>query len=517
MSNVTETELKIELDGDALRRLKRKALPQGFTSGQTVTRTLRSIYFDTPDQALKRAKWSLRVRRVGRNWVQTIKRGTGLSGGLSSPKETEVRVSGPMPDFARIGDPELVEQLNGLINGHDLVPQFETVIRRNARQISGEDGTSIELAIDSGEIVAGECRSEIGEAEFELKAGNPGQLFKLAKGLLNEHPVRFSGQSKAERGYRLASGGEDAKLSAPAPKTAGDVKLAADQDAGTALATILQSCLDQIAHNRIATLDLDDPEGPHQLRIGFRRLRSAIKVFAPLLDDKDLKRFNEQAQAIAAEVGALRDLDVLGAEIVAPPQAVMPAHVDATALLRTIGKARKTTRRKVRELLARPEINEFLFDLGGYAVAIEQATGSGSPLETPIGDFAAKALKKRWNKVKAYGTRIGELSIEERHEMRKALKKLRYTVEFFRSLYPQKAVKPFLEQLKVLQDVFGYLNDVAMAEHMVDLPKVKGVSKEDVALAKGFVIGWHEARAAQAWTNARGIWKKTAKANRFWS
>lgn len=517
MTNVTETELKLELDDGALRRLRASHVPRGFTAGRPVTRTLRSIYFDTPDQALMRAKWSLRVRRVGRHWVQTIKRGTGLSGGLSTPLELEFRVKGPRPDLGGIPDHDLLAKLAGLLSGHDLVPQFETVIRRNAREISSEDGTSIELAIDSGEIVAGDRRSAIGEAEFELKSGNPDQLFKLAKELLNGDPVRFSAQSKAQRGYRLALGGDGSPACELAPKTAGDVKLAAEQGAASAFAAILQSCLDQIAHNRIVTLELDDPEGPHQLRVGLRRLRSAINVFSALTDREELARFNDGARALAVEVGKLRDLDVLGEEIVAPPQAVMPAHVEAAPLLRSIEKQRSATRKKVRSLLAGAEVNAFLFDLGAFAVSLERDAGQGAALERPVGEFAARALKKRWKKVGSYGKRIGDLSIAERHEMRKALKKLRYAVEFFRSLYPQKAVRPFLEQLKVLQDVFGYLNDVAMAEHLVDLPKAKGVSKEDVALAKGFVIGWHEARAAQAWTSARAIWKKTAKANRFWA
>jgi hypothetical protein len=73
-----------------------------------------------------------------------------------------------------------------------------------------------------------------------------------------------------------------------------------------------------------------------------------------------------------------------------------------------------------------------------------------------------------------YGKRLEELSVPERHEMRKAMKKMRYGIEFFGSLYPKDAVKPFLKRMKKLQDIFGYLNDVAMAETLPEMSNVTG-------------------------------------------
>ena len=50
--------------------------------------------------------------------------------------------------------------------------------------------------------------------------------------------------------------------------------------------------------------------------------------------------------------------------------------------------------------------------------------------------------------------------------MRRSLKKLRYMTEFFAPLFSSKEVKPFVKQLKTLQDVFGYVTDVRMAEQI---------------------------------------------------
>ncbi len=59
-----EIELKLELTGEELERIRAKRILRELTVGRPVIRTLRSIYFDTPDHALRNARMSLRVRRV---------------------------------------------------------------------------------------------------------------------------------------------------------------------------------------------------------------------------------------------------------------------------------------------------------------------------------------------------------------------------------------------------------------------------------------------------------------------
>ena len=63
---------------------------------------------------------------------------------------------------------------------------------------------------------------------------------------------------------------------------------------------------------------------------------------------------------------------------------------------------------------------------------------------------------------------FAQLSADERHRLRIALKKLRYATEFFEALYPKKHTKPYLAALKDLQDGLGHLNDVAVAQRLID-------------------------------------------------
>jgi inorganic triphosphatase YgiF len=65
------------------------------------------------------------------------------------------------------------------------------------------DGTVIELALDQGEVSAGDARDVISEIELELKQGNPQQIQDIALLLRSAFHLQPEAISKSERGYRL--------------------------------------------------------------------------------------------------------------------------------------------------------------------------------------------------------------------------------------------------------------------------------------------------------------------------
>ncbi|WP_417677613.1 CHAD domain-containing protein [Roseibium sp.] len=513
-----EIELKLEVSPDVLDQLKRGGALQRFAGGRAVTKPLLSIYFDTPDQALRKAKISLRVRKVGRSWVQTAKLGTGVRGGLSSAVEAEHPVRGRAIDFSVIEDAGVLKTLTDVIGDKPLTECFETDIRRTTRLLtSKEDGSEIEVAFDLGEVKAGERTQTLAEVEFELKTGSGARLLEAAREIVGAAPFRLSPWSKAERGFRLAEGAAETGIR---PKSAGDIALPPDETVELAFREILRSCLTQIADNRVAILESDDPEGPHQFRIGLRRLRSAFRLFKPVLNPQTLKDLDAQARVLATEAGKVRDLDVLTDEIVSPLAKVAPQGIGLEPLLEHLRTIREESRAALHAHLSAPDVNAFLFDLAAYTegrgwLDIDNFDQTARLAQT-IRVYSRKALDKQWKKVSSYGSRIDDLTIPERHEMRKALKKLRYGVEFFGSLYPKSDLKPFLKRMKRLQDIFGYLNDVAMAEKLAALPDIDGKSSRQVLLAIGFVIGWHEAQSSGTWPHAKGYWQDTKKVPKFW-
>lgn len=82
----TETELKLEIDVAAMRRLRRHAALKELKRAQPRTRFQKSVYFDTPDFHLRDNEVVLRVRHIGRRRIQTLKTmGECLGGAWAVP------------------------------------------------------------------------------------------------------------------------------------------------------------------------------------------------------------------------------------------------------------------------------------------------------------------------------------------------------------------------------------------------------------------------------------------------
>lgn len=287
-------------------------------------------------------------------------------------------------------------------------------------------------------------------------------------------------------------------------------KLEAKQTCAEAFALILDECRRQILANRRVVLASSDPEAVHQLRVGLTRLRAALKAFRPLLARTDTDRLGRMAQTMARAVGELRDCDVLLDELVASGGHVEHADPEELARLKAALAARRD--------MARDKVVETLRGDDWAALRLELALWPGTfdrtkDMRRGVGRFADRALGRKWDRAARLAHDIETLAPEQRHDLRKALKRLRYSIEFFGSLYAKDAVRPFVKRLKRLQDVFGYLNDVELTRDLKTLA-AKGDGMTDAA---GFVHGWHAARAEMAWSEARADWRRLKRAKQFWS
>jgi CHAD domain-containing protein len=125
--------------------------------------------------------------------------------------------------------------------------------------------------------------------------------------------LRFSLENKSAQGYRLARGEAEPPCR---PRNAQVPAYVASTNVEAVARDIFRDCLAQIAQNMVVIAESDDPEGPHQLRVGLRRLRTAFGVFAPSLGEDVLARPSREARRLGQVVGPLRDIDVLNGEIV---------------------------------------------------------------------------------------------------------------------------------------------------------------------------------------------------------
>ena len=124
-------------------------------------------------------------------------------------------------------------------------------------------------------------------------------------------PFRLEVKSKAERGYELLRG----RLYEA--EKAAEIDIPPELETGEAFRAIAQSCLRQIIANEPA-MCAGQAEALHQMRIGLRRLRAAIAIFADVVDDEELETIKGELKWITQELGPARDLDVFAADVLAP-------------------------------------------------------------------------------------------------------------------------------------------------------------------------------------------------------
>jgi CHAD domain-containing protein len=317
--------------------------------------------------------------------------------------------------------------------------------------------------------------------------------------------------SKAERGYELSSERRPEELR---PVVATMPRISAGDTGAQAMQRVADCLAGQILGNWRFLLQSDDPEGIHQLRIGLRRLRSALKALRPVLDGERAISLAKSARELANMLGELRDLDVLATDVVGR----IPGDRAGLSLLgEALQSARASRRDSVCSRLASPEWNQLQLSLA----MLPQSFAPGGDLAAsmprkPIKALIDKALARQWRRLADQGRRIRKLGVTERHELRKDLKTLRYTSELFATLYPKAEVRKLVRNMRHLQDILGYLNDVALAERLTSLGTNGAGRDVELQRAAGFVIGWHSARAEAAWKGANKAWETLEEAPRFW-
>jgi inorganic triphosphatase YgiF len=263
-----------------------------------------------------------------------------------NPIELEAPVDRKEPDLAKIADKKIKRIVKKAAKGTPLKPVFETVVQRTTRTIKAQ-GSEIELAVDNGEVSAGDQAGEVREAELELKAGNEEGLLLAAENCLpatNSRSVRAARPSAAT-GWRFKR-----RARAVSPRKRGR----SAWNERTPAPRPLPPCSNrrrQILVNREAVLETDDPNGTHQLRIGLRRLRSALWALRPLADGSSLHAFERSARDRGRCVGTLRDADVLISGIHAPVEAAALDKTGFAELLEMLRHERQRRRDEVRAAL----------------------------------------------------------------------------------------------------------------------------------------------------------------------
>lgn len=501
----TEIELKLAIAPQALAKLKRLPLLKAHAAAKPATKTLRSVYFDTPDHTLAQAGITARLRTGNNDVVQTVKTAGSRSSGLFSRQEWEAAIPGPGLDHAHLAACGLAPlRDDAVVNA--LSPVFATHIRRSLYLLHGEDW-QVELALDQGEVQAGDRVEAIGEVELELKQGRPECLFDLARQVVEAVPARLLTQSKSDRGYDLAAG------RGPEPVKARPVTLSPDAPAADAFRAIARNCLHHLLANQQSLLERGDGEAVHQMRVALRRLRSALKVFRPLVAGPQLAALKEEMRWLLGQLGPARDAEVFLSEIIAPVVARHPGHDGLIALADHWRDECADDLRAARAAVDEKRFTLLLLNLGAWVEAGDWCADPARLADRPLAPFARHVLGRLARKLdKAGGKKLRRLSPPALHQVRIQGKQLRYAGEFFASLYSKAETRAYLAALGRLQDCLGQINDISVAGPRLAACHHLG----ETAWAAGVVTGWHDARRPELVATADELWADFRQCRKFW-
>jgi len=506
-----EIELKLECEPDALDRVSQAPVLSRLKRGRASAKTLRSVYFDTEDFSLMKSGLALRVREGGGKRIQTLKTESDGDGLASDRGEWEVQLGRDEegPNLNRL--PATIKaRIRKAANGAPIAPRLVSDIHRTARQLTTPAGDQIEIAIDRGVLRVGGREARISEVELELKRGDPASLYRLALELADMVPLRVGLRSKAERGLTLAGDGKLEAIRAEA------ITLGPAMSVETAYAAILRHCLSHLLLNEAIAIESASSEGLHQMRVALRRMRSAFAAFGKAMENETATQLSRDAKWLAMAIGRARDFDVFISTIVAPVIKERPEDKSLVSLCGAAEAARERAWAGARAALRSARMSSFVLRLALYLD--ERAWRDGDDVdvahfEMKLSSFAPRALDKALKKAVKLGRHIDDLDIEERHELRKRLKRLRYTLSFFASLYRKPDTRPYLHALAELQDVFGALNDVEAARKLTE----ELTAAEPALAAPGkHVLTHHQRRARREWNSAIELWDDFRDVEPFW-
>lgn len=492
-----ETELKLHITPEHLQKLKRHPFLRSLSSSRAATQKLYSIYYDTADLELRQHAMALRLRRVGKQWIQTLKGGGQVSAGLHQRNEWENPVPSEQLDFDAL-------KASGGILPHGvrnrLQPVFVTDFSRNVRVLHYE-GAEIELCMDSGEIRAGQSSCPISELELELKSGEPKQLFKLALALLDIVPLDVEHTSKAEYGYLLFSAAK------PSVSKGGFSPLKKSQSIASALQSLIGACVAHIQSNVPGALLRTDEEYLHQVRVGLRRLRVVLAVAQRFHADAELAALREQVSKLCIELGRSREWDVFVTQTLAPICTRLPEYAELRDVLSVSERARKKQHAGMESSLASQDFQRMLLRFGAWMHG-EQLGDT----ETTLEQFATQTLERRNRQVIKYGKALVGEDPAQMHALRIACKKLRYTAEMFGSLFSEAKTKEYVAALSELQDVLGTLNDIAVAHRLLN--ELDNAARRDII---ALIRGWMEHDYAERVAEFGKAWKRFTVQREFWN
>ena len=250
----------------------------------------------------------------------------------------------------------------------------------------------------------------------------------------------------------------------------------ANLKSGEALRALFLSIYKEIKRLKSDYLQDHDEEILHNLRVNLRKVRSLLKIFNGVFDEKVTLFFGENFKILANSTNKKRDLDIfLG---------FLSEQKHANELIYFVQKALNLEYENIKSYLSDEENYAFLKE---WEIFLNEGEFYRSKLFdvslSRLGSFKLRTLlvlaQKRLKNLDQ------DCPNESFHKIRIELKKVRYTYEFLSEIFYFDGLKKYEERLKDMQEIFGALQDYDVWLGILErLPEVAGKEKLESKIYK---------------------------------
>jgi len=287
--------------------------------------------------------------------------------------------------------------------------------------------------------------------------------------------------------------------------------------ADQAVMAICQELLQTMRDNEDGLRRDLDSEFLHDFRVAVRRTRSALRLLKGVLPAEARAHFKGEFKWLGSITGPVRDLDVYLLKIPVY-RAGLPESMgrDLDPLDDYLHQHHRSEQRRLVKRLKSKRYQELKRTWEEF-LSLEPCDDDPScpNAARPVVDVASERIWKAYRRVHRDGHKITpDTPAKALHELRIDCKMLRYLLEFFRSLYPEKEVTKLINALKQLQDNLGDFNDLQVQQASLSR-SAQEMSDEDLAsveclLAIGRLVEHLAQRKVEERERFSHCWKKFA-------
>jgi triphosphatase len=270
---------------------------------------------------------------------------------------------------------------------------------------------------------------------------------------------------------------------------------------------IFTDCLRQVQGNAISVVQSSDIESLHQMRVGLRRLRTAMRLFAPWVPCPESLRV--ELGWLNTELSAARDAEVLADSTLLKIVEACPLQADLVALKQLASTIATQLRQQAATAVSSERYARLMHTLGewcehaGWQASLDRK--GIKALARPLRRHAPRILMRRHEALIKRGKKLAHATPQQLHQIRIAAKKARYATLFFQSLLDAKTADRYLKRLGALQDAMGWLNDATSADRL--LGEIE-TSDPDMARSASFARGYLCALRGQDRAGLERLWKR---------